>query len=363
VVNQIIRKYPLDHTDDEGIAFWSGNKIYPIAFEFDVENNTDIDFVVTFSHIWADAMGIPQNKRYSVTRVDKFVKFLQRLNPPKEVRCKDVGLDDSDTVETKSGSKSMVQMIEEIANLVVENKQLIANMQPISFEKDDDTNNHIDFITNFSNKRAANYRIEPKDRLTTKSIAGKIIPAIATTTSVTAGLVSLELYKTIYGQIYSKIDKSYNTIERYRYGSFNLAVQSFGFSESYPTKLTNIDGQYHSIWTRVDIDADTDLESVINAWSDVSITKLVNNKPTPVRMNMDCLMSDHGILYSGALDDDDTEDTTLRELILRNDPDAKGEQLLMMTFEEVVDSDDDDVSGTDLQKIDNDSVVTVRVCL
>jgi len=360
VVNQIIQKYPLDHTDDEDNAFWSGNKIYPTAFEFDISDSIDINFIVTFSHIWADAMGIPQNKRYPITRIDRFVKFLQRLNPPKEVRCKDVGLDVTETEsesKSTSTSKSTVQMIEEIAELVVENKQLIANMQPVVFEKDDDTNNHIDFITSLSNKRAANYHIEPKDRLTTKSIAGKIIPAIATTTSVTAGLVSLELYKTVYGQI----NKSYNTIERYRYGSFNLAVQSFGFSESYPAKLTNIDGYYHSIWTRIDIDADTDLESVIDAWSDVLITKLVNNKPTSVRMNMDCLMSDHGILYSNNMESD-AEDTTLRELILRNYPDAKGEQLLMMTFEEVVDS-DDDVSTTDLQKIDNDSVVTVRVRL
>lgn len=38
-------------------------------------------------------------------------------------------------------------------------------MNPISFEKDDDTNFHMDFITATSNLRASNYNIAHADKL------------------------------------------------------------------------------------------------------------------------------------------------------------------------------------------------------
>lgn len=63
-------------------------------------------------------------------------------------------------------------------------------MRPLQFEKDDDNNGHIDFVTSASSIRARMYSIEPADRLKTKRIAGKIIPAIATATAAVAGLVS-----------------------------------------------------------------------------------------------------------------------------------------------------------------------------
>lgn len=45
-------------------------------------------------------------------------------------------------------------------------------MVPADFEKDDDTNFHMDFITAASNLRAMNYGINVADRHHTKQVAG-----------------------------------------------------------------------------------------------------------------------------------------------------------------------------------------------
>lgn len=65
----------------------------------------------------------------------------------------------------------------------------------VEFEKDDDRNGHIDFMTAVANLRGRNYDIQEQPRHNIKLIAGKIIPAIATTTAMVVGACGLELYK------------------------------------------------------------------------------------------------------------------------------------------------------------------------
>lgn len=59
------------------------------------------------------------------------------------------------------------------------------------FEKDDDSNGHIDFIYAMANLRAINYKLDQMDWINVKLKAGRIVPALATTTSCVAGLQTL----------------------------------------------------------------------------------------------------------------------------------------------------------------------------
>jgi hypothetical protein len=59
---------------------------------------------------------------------------------------------------------------------------------PLEFEKDEDNNFHIDLLHSMTNCRASNYKLEFMDWITVKLKAGRIIPALATTTAAIAGL-------------------------------------------------------------------------------------------------------------------------------------------------------------------------------
>ena len=98
-------------------------------------------------------------------------------------------------------------------------------LNPVEFEKDDDTNYHIAFITAASNLRASNYSIKNASLHETKGIAGRITPAIATTTALVTGLVNLELLKYIDGK---------GNLEKYKNAYLNLALPMFNFSEPVP---------------------------------------------------------------------------------------------------------------------------------
>lgn len=73
----------------------------------------------------------------------------------------------------------------------------ILNNNTTSFEKDDDSNSHVDFLYYATCIRASQYSIDLIDRLSVKGIAGKIIPALSTTTCVIASLVAIELIRLV----------------------------------------------------------------------------------------------------------------------------------------------------------------------
>lgn len=119
--------------------------------------------------------------------------------------------------------EALLQDLESLKAGLAENPGLA--VEPAEFEKDADWNFHIDFITAASNLRGWNYRMKPASRHKSKMIAGKIIPALATTTAAVTGLVMIEMLKVL---------QPGKKVEAFKDSSNSLGINGYFFSEPSP---------------------------------------------------------------------------------------------------------------------------------
>jgi len=254
-IEQLLYKFPSDSTTSTGSPFWSGSKKCPHALKFDVENTMHINYVTSFANIWGQIFGITK-----YTNQDYIKEFLISLPIPNLIIDRNAKISASDEEEKKRVEEvvaiDMEKVIQELPN-PDKYKDLKLIMQ--NFEKDDDTNSHIDFITASANLRAINYDIKPDTKHVIKGIAGKIIPALSTTTSIIAGLVTLELYK---------LSQNFNKISQYRNTFINLALPYIGFSEPMVVPKVKINDEYYSMWDTFIVKGDITLQCLLDIFEE-----------------------------------------------------------------------------------------------
>lgn len=243
---QLLHSFPLDTRLKDGSLFWQSPKRPPAPIEFDLKDSLHFTFIVSTARLFAGIFNISYSEKDLSEEV--ITRILSEVSVPEyqpAEKLQSIETDETakkpDQVKMPLSSEEEREAITQLENAIATNSVTPEKLQmgPLQFEKDDDSNGHLDFVTSASALRAKMYSIDPADRFKTKRIAGKIIPAIATATAAVAGLVALELIKVAGGYEFESFKNCF----------FNLAIPFVVFSEPAQVKRTLIrDNIYFSIW-------------------------------------------------------------------------------------------------------------------
>lgn len=279
-IEGLLKEHPRESVTEDGEPFWSGDRRIPTPLKFDRCNPLHMEFMVSATLLKARAFNIVEPS----TTIEGMYETVQAMldevlaggYQPSTPVVRPEEEDEVDLAEKVEREFHEVrQAIQRIANRGGGREAgTAARTRPEVFEKDQDWNGHIALVTSASNLRAVNYGLAPADRLQTKKIAGKIIPAIATTTAVVAGLASLELCKLAQRSLLEE-EEEYTDMEEggageggrrrhrrhrppleaYRNAFINLAGPFFALTqpmEASPIALGE-QGEVYNMWDRLEL--------------------------------------------------------------------------------------------------------------
>ncbi|WUR04798.1 ubiquitin-activating enzyme E1 1 (UBA1) [Vairimorpha necatrix] len=227
-IQELLKTFPPDSLTKEGQPFWMPPKRAPEPINFNLENDLHITFIRSVANIYKDIFNIEGNIIQNIYVKDFIHNELENI----------------DNLSLNQDKKV---------------KENFENLVPQEFEKDNDLNSHVDFVFSCANLRAQNYQIKNLDRLAIKGIAGRIIPAIATTTAVVSGLSIIEMIK-----LHLKYDNT-----KFKNSFLNLALPYFGTSDPIEAEkqfyFLDDKKYFYNMWNRLEY-KNTKLKNIIKAF-------------------------------------------------------------------------------------------------
>nr|BEH82873.1 ubiquitin/FAT10-activating enzyme [Halocynthia roretzi] len=259
----LVHVFPLDTKMEDGSLFWSLPKRPPQPVVFSAHDRTHMRFIESTASLFANVfrVKIPSDE---AERLGGIESGLSEAKVPDFVPS-------NKRIETDEGASKPINSSEEYfgdirtlgENLLKFSNKLVEfppTMSIENFEKDDDSNHHIDFISSAANLRGVMYGIDPVDRLEAKRIAGRIIPAISTTTAAVAGLATLQFLQLSVQQLKRKNSSMDSSEElsavnldlcNYRNCFLNLALPLVVLSEPAPAEKMPITKKLSfTLWDR-----------------------------------------------------------------------------------------------------------------
>ncbi|XP_057623321.1 ubiquitin-like modifier-activating enzyme 7 isoform X4 [Chionomys nivalis] len=225
---ELLRLFPSDKVLEDGTLFWSGSKRCPQPLQFDPSHDMHFLYVLAAANLYAQMHGLTGSRDQTSLR-----KLLELLPKPESMHP------DLISDGTFTPADFAPEQLKELQERL-EDWSKGPPLKPVLFGKDDDNNFHMDFVVAATDLRAQNYRILPVNHAQIKQTVGQIIPAVATSTAVVAGLLGLELYKVVSGP---------RPLDTFRQSSLHLAENDF--IRAVPSAPA-VQSFHHLTWTRWD---------------------------------------------------------------------------------------------------------------
>lgn len=259
----LMKEHPIESLDEDGQPFWTGTRRPPKILTYKVSSNDPeqvtvnsmlVEFVRAAARLRLESIYSVPNCVVTGFSIEEAQSVLASVSYPDIAHVDDAGL----------------STIERITALLAR----VAGTSPsqrhtsIEFEKDDDANGHVTFVSAASNLRAIAYGIPPVEAMETRRVAGNIVPAVRgfacsclpcwlllahsalfrmqmiTTTAFVSALSCVELVKLAQKA----------PLSRHRNAFINLALPFFAFTTPLPAEeLQGLRGETYTLWDRVNI--------------------------------------------------------------------------------------------------------------
>ena len=373
-IEQLLAIYPKDkivedESSDAPTKFWNGRKKCPTPISFDSSNPLHIDFVKAAAYLRANIFSLIQrhDEASDVFKPLDLEGILATVEVPLFSPNKNLKVASSEKEAKEFGGKASVEDMQE-EDLAKLYNGILVSIEDVSlenrkeckysvedFEKDDDSNYHMSFVTATSNIRASSYGIPQADKMKSTQIVGRIIPAVATTTALATGAAMFELYKLFFN---TDKEKSAQNVETFRSSNFNLAVNLFCQFEPAQPERFEFCGKTFTSWDAIETEKDMTLEEFRNWFEETygsPLSLIATAGTNPVT------------LYNDFLDDDLIDQRSnvkisklVKDISGCGEDDLAGKKYVMLTVD-IDEESDDESSNEDSDESDEKFVPDVRV--